>query len=357
VEQSGIHDEEAPDWPPREPAAETPSPVLRAAAADDDEPTEPLPGLEEPTLELPVLELPDSEPPSLVPPGLEIPDLELPGLELPGLELPGLDLPQAEPQRSGPRRLAVAAAMVALVLVGFLIVRSGASPSSRPDPAAAPAGTSAAPGTSTATPAAPSLSQPADGRTQAAFDLVDGIATVRLRTADLDADLYRVTTPPGSGVRPRVVDQNGRIQLFLDHSGDHGDVPESVDIVLSQQVRWGLRVGGGVDLSTIDLSGARLAEVDLAGNATRIDLTLPKPDGTLTVRMSGGVNALTVRSAQRVPVRVRVGSGAGEVVLDGQTHSGVAAGALFTPGRWANAVDRVDLDAAAGMSALTVAAY
>jgi hypothetical protein len=112
-----------------------------------------------------------------------------------------------------------------------------------------------------------------------------------------------------------------------------------------------------VDLSTIDLSGARLAAVVLAGNAARIDLTLPRPDGTLTVRMNGGVTSFTVRSAQRVPVRVRIGGGAGEVVLDGETHSGVAAGALFTPARWADAVDRIDVDADAGMAALTVSGY
>jgi hypothetical protein len=191
-------------------------------------------------------------------------------------------------------------------------------------------------------------------RDEAAFDLVEGVAAVRLRTGDIGADLYRITTPPGSRVRPRVVEHDGRYRLYLDNADQAAG---SVDIVLAERVRWALRVGGGVDLSTIDLSGARLAAVDLAGNAGRIDLTLPRPDGTLTVKMSGGVTSFTVRSAQRVPVRVRLGSGAGEVVLDGQTHSGVAAGALFTPSAWADAVDRVDVDAAAGLSALTVSAY
>ena len=44
----------------------------------------------------------------------------------------------------------------------------------------------------------------------------------------------------------------------------------------------------------------------------------------------------------------------GRWVLDGERHSGVAAGALFTPDRWDDAGDRVDLDAAAGLRQLTV---
>ena len=50
-------------------------------------------------------------------------------------------------------------------------------------------------------------------------------------------------------------------------------------------------------------------------------------------------------------------NGAGRVVLDGLSHDGVAAGALFTPDRWAAAVNRIELDAVAGTSALTVATY
>jgi len=49
-----------------------------------------------------------------------------------------------------------------------------------------------------------------------------------------------------------------------------------------------------------------------------------------------------------------VGSGAGQVVLHGETHSGVAPGALFTPETWEADRDRIDLDATAGMNLLTV---
>ena len=187
---------------------------------------------------------------------------------------------------------------------------------------------------------------PLDGRTEAGFDLVEGVDAVVLRTADLGGDLYRVVTPSAT---PRVTDSGGRIQLALENGAS-----TAVEVTLSSTVRWDLRVGGGANLSTIDLSGARLAAVDLAGNASRINLLLPRPDGTLTVRMSGGVNQFFVHTVGEVPVRVRLGSGAGQVVLDGTSHLGVAAGALFTPDRWDETVDRIDVNAVAGMAALTI---
>jgi hypothetical protein len=249
----------------------------------------------------------------------------------PTLELPVIVPP---PNRTA-RRLAVAAGAAVLLLLAVLIVRSGQTPSNR---------------TAASRPTAPggAWSTPAGRPASATFEVADGAATISFRTAELGAELYRVDAP---GARPQITEQDGRIRLNV------ADPTGRVRIALAADVRWDLRIGSGVELSTIDLSGARPHAVDLTGGAGHIDLTLPRPDGTLTVRMTGGVNLFDVHTAQHVPVRVRVGSGAGRVVLDGLSHHGVAAGALFTPDRWAATVDRIDVDAVAGMSALTVATY
>jgi hypothetical protein len=234
-------------------------------------------------------------------------------------------------------------AAAALLLTGATVVvlsrdRGDAGPAGWGSPVAAPA----APHTVTGALA---------GRTRAGFDLIDGAKQVTVRAAALGDVLYRISTPAGGAGVPRADERDGRVQLRFD-----GDA-QAVDVVLNAAVLWELRFAGGAEISAIDLSAGRVGGVDLAGGAGRIRLTLPRPDGTLQVRMSGGVSLFDVRTAERTPVRVRVGQGAGQVTLDGRNHAGVGAGEIFTPAAWATAVDRVDVDASAGMSALTVAPY
>jgi hypothetical protein len=153
-------------------------------------------------------------------------------------------------------------------------------------------------------------------------------------------------------VTPHVDEHAGTVYLSLRATGDAG--PGAVEVLLNASVRWSLRLGGGMRQSMIDMGGGTLERLDLAAGATRIEVTLPRPDGTLAVRMTGGVHEFLVHTPAHVPTRVRVGRGAGRVVLDGRTHNGVAPGVLFTPPGWAGTADRIDLDAVAGMGTLTV---
>lgn len=184
----------------------------------------------------------------------------------------------------------------------------------------------------------------ADGRTSAAFEVVDGAAAVEIRAGDLGTDLYRIS----SDVTPRVEDAGETLKLHLPAGA------KSVEIVLNARVRWTVRLRGGASTADVDLSNARVDGVDLAGGATRIDLSLPAPSGRIPVRMSGGVDQFRVRLSGETPMRVRVQSGAGQVTLAGATHRGIAPGKEFTAYGWNQGGSGIDLTAAAGMSALTV---
>jgi len=254
--------------------------------------------------------------------------------------------PPEPPRRR--RRLLVAAVAIAVVLGAMtaVILVAGRHGATRTPAAAGPA-RSGAPG-----PAA--VSGPVDGRTSAAFDLVDGAASVRISARDLGDDLYRISTPSGSAVVPRVDSDRDGVRVHL--AGTGGSAPAQVEIVLTTAVRWAVRLDGGTRQTAVDLSGAHVDSIDLGGGANRIDLTLPAPTGPTPVRLTGGVDQFRVRLAAATPVRVRVQSGAGEVTLGGTTHRGIAPGRSFTAYGWETGAAGIDLSAVAGMSALTVTA-
>ncbi|WP_433531816.1 hypothetical protein ACQPYA_06945 [Micromonospora sp. CA-263727] len=187
---------------------------------------------------------------------------------------------------------------------------------------------------------------------EATFVLLDGADVVRLRTADLGEETYRVSTPRDASVRPVVSLSDGNLLTSL--RGTDRDGPALVEVVLHESVRWHVRLSGGAKEQHLDLRTARLGGVEFTAGANRIELTLPSPDGTLRTVLSGGASQVVVRLADDAPVQVRAGGGAGSVTVDGVTHSGVAGGSTFTPPEWTSTTDRYDLDATAGVSTLTV---
>jgi len=196
------------------------------------------------------------------------------------------------------------------------------------------------------------ISAPARGRAQAAFELVSDTAVIDLRTGDIGGDLYRITTPQDGSVVPRAQVNTKGVRLFLDEKAKRPDA--AVTVLLNAEVRWSMRITGGIKAGVFDLGDAKVDAVDFAGDAARIDLTLPRPDGTLPIRLSGGVNRFEVSTDQGVPVRVRARGGAGQVKLDGRTDDGVARGASFLSPHWADSKNRIDLDAVAGVGTLRV---
>jgi hypothetical protein len=195
-------------------------------------------------------------------------------------------------------------------------------------------------------------SVPLDGRQQADFVLLSGATSVTVRTVDLGDRMLVASTPLDAGIVPRLVDGTGRLELHLLSSGTSG--PSAVDIQLNSAVRWGVRLDGGSVQQTLDLTGGRLTGVDLVAGATRIDLSLPRPDGTVPIRLTGGATAFSVHTPADAPARVRVGSGAGSVRVNGVERTGVAAGEIFAPVGWDQATDRYDIDVSAGVSVLTL---
>jgi hypothetical protein len=196
------------------------------------------------------------------------------------------------------------------------------------------------------------VSAPREGRDDAELVIVSGATTVAVVSEDIGDDLYRVSTPDDSRLRPEMVTVDDRFELHLQDTGLSG--PAAVRVRLHPQVAWRVRLAGGATESLVDLGSGRVAGVEFSSGSSRIELTLPKPSGTVMVRMSGGANDFLIHAPQGIPVLVRANGGAGAVTVDGQRRTGLAAGTVLDAPQWDSAADRYDIDAVAGVSNLQV---
>jgi hypothetical protein len=184
------------------------------------------------------------------------------------------------------------------------------------------------------------------------FELVNGADVVRVRLGDLGSDRYEVSTPDGAKAAPAVDVDDHEVVAGL-HATDGGG-PALVTVVLSSSVRWTVRLAGGANDESVDLTGGPGGDVDFSAGTSRASVALPAGRGTQRVVLGGGAAQFDVRLTGDAPVRVAAAGGAGSVTIDGEAHSGVAGGSVWTPDGWPAAADRYDIDATSGVSTLTV---
>ena len=187
------------------------------------------------------------------------------------------------------------------------------------------------------------------------FDLASGVTTLVVRSGDIGNSLFRVATPAGAGVAPAAVVSGDNVVAQLVSTGING--PSIVDVTLSSSVAWTIHLDGGATAATVDMRSGGLAGLDFGAGVSRIDLTLPSESGTLAVRMGGGSSEFTVHAPTGVPVRVALGGGGGSVTIDGDAHTGIAGGTVFTPDGWAGATQRIDVDNTSGVSTFALDRY
>jgi hypothetical protein len=198
------------------------------------------------------------------------------------------------------------------------------------------------------------------GRTSAALEITSGTSVLEVSVAHLAGTLLRVSTPDNAPVRP-VLSGSAPIMLSLAGAAasgteDHGGA-YAVKVVLNSAVVWSLDFAGGTQRTEADLRGAKVGGIAVTAGSDILDLSLPKPAGTLPFLLAGGVSQFVLSLPGGVPAQVTVGAGASQVSIDNQSLTGIAAGTVITPPGWATATSRFDIDATSGFSRLTVSRW
>jgi hypothetical protein len=195
------------------------------------------------------------------------------------------------------------------------------------------------------------VTAPLDNRTKASFELLAGANAVRVTIGELGDELFRISTPDDAGFRPSPLVRNDDVKLQVTKDGD--GTGGEIEVVLSAKVRWALRFSGYAETQVIDVSGGQVSQIEMVAGMRRAEVILPRPSGTVPLRINGAVDALVLKSPSASPVRIKVGGGAKTVVAGTRTLKDVEAGSTLTPKGW-NTADRYDVTAGARITALTI---
>jgi hypothetical protein len=184
------------------------------------------------------------------------------------------------------------------------------------------------------------LKGPAEGRLR--FPRGATWVTVRAGTAMPELFLASFTGPkPNVRVVANAVDIESR---------GFGPVSwrlRSAHIALNPSISWQFEVQGGSFRLNADLRGLQLTTVTLEGGAIKVDLALPRPSGTVPIRIRGGVSEVSVRRPSGVPVRVIARGGFRRLQVDGKSAEATDEKQIQSPD-YDGAADRYDLEIADG---------
>ena len=103
------------------------------------------------------------------------------------------------------------------------------------------------------------------------------------------------------------------------------------DIALNPSVPWEISVEGGVHRVGADFSLLKLRSFKVGGAASRLALVLGKPEGEVQIDIASA-DRVTIRRPRTVEVRVRIASGASQVVVDDQTYNAIGGETVLNTG-------------------------
>jgi hypothetical protein len=194
---------------------------------------------------------------------------------------------------------------------------------------------------------------PLGSATVGRLQFVRGAANVTIRADPGMGDLYRARF---GGPEPDVRAEDGTVTVRYPRTLNPLDWRKrSADVALNGSIPWRIAFGGG-GLSGLDadLGGLRLESFEVDGGASRVELMLPEPSGTVPIRVEGGASDLTVQRPKGVAASVRVGDGASRLALDGQRLGAVGGETRLESPDYASATDRYEVVVTGGASNVSV---
>jgi hypothetical protein len=182
-----------------------------------------------------------------------------------------------------------------------------------------------------------------------------GASCVTVRADPSMADLYRARF---EGRAPRIAAEDGTVTIryprfpHIDRLGYLRERP--TEVALNASIPWDVEIRDGASRLTADLRGLELRSFEVSGGASRLELTLPPPAGTVPVRILGGASNVAIHRLEAAAAGVRMGGGSTNVAFDDQRFSAVGGELSLRSPDYERASDRYDITITGGASGLTI---
>lgn len=176
-----------------------------------------------------------------------------------------------------------------------------------------------------------------------------------IRSESRMQDLYRARfgdRMPTVGARRGVV----TVQYTRFPTSDWPDYRSErpAEIVLNQSISWDIEVHGGASRLVADLRALQLRSLRLDGGASRLEVMLPAPSGTVTILILGGASNIAIRCPEGVSTRLCVEGGVTNLRFH-ERHIGAAGGALDLRSReYEDALARYDVAVTGGANNVSI---
>jgi hypothetical protein len=179
-----------------------------------------------------------------------------------------------------------------------------------------------------------------------------GAANVALRADPSMGDLYRARC---DGPPPEVHAQDGAVTIRYPRTFHPFDWRKrAAEVALNGSIPWRIEFRGGLSGLEADLSALGLGSFEIIGGASKVAVMLPRPSGTVSVRVSGGASDVTIQRPAGVAARVNVGRGASKLAFDDQRFGAIGGETRLQTSDYEGAADRYDIEVSGGASKLTV---
>jgi hypothetical protein len=180
---------------------------------------------------------------------------------------------------------------------------------------------------------------------------------LRIHAGRIGGDLYQAHLTYAGNPAPSVwldtasgtvhVERGSRGPFQVLPAGTH----ERVDLVLSDQIPWNLTVNAGASQQTLDLRGLSVTGVQVNAGATSLEIDLPKPQGTVSVRVNGGAMSIRMLVPGDAGVAISSSGAFNSLQADGQAISGLGR-QNWQSANFAATADHYDISFSGGASSV-----